>query len=75
MLTTLNQTNFFLHHGRFFGYEYEIVKGWEKELNTGKKGKDLHTVVEFIPVNRDELIAKLVAGYGDIAAAGLTITD
>ena len=75
VLTTLNQTNFFLHHGRFFGYEYEIVKGWEKELNTGKKGKDLHTVVEFIPVNRDELIAKLVAGYGDIAAAGLTITD
>ena len=75
VLTTLNQTNFFLHHGRFFGYEYEIVKGWEKELNTGKKRKDLHTVVEFIPVNRDELIAKLVAGYGDIAAAGLTITD
>ena len=75
VLTTLNQTNFFLHHGRFFGYEYEILKGWEKELNTGKKGKDLHTVVEFIPVNRDELIAKLVAGYGDIAAAGLTITD
>jgi membrane-bound lytic murein transglycosylase MltF len=75
VLTTLNQTNFFLHHGSFFGYEYEIVKGWEKELNTGKKGKDLHTVVEFIPVNRDELIAKLVAGYGDIAAAGLTITD
>jgi membrane-bound lytic murein transglycosylase MltF len=75
VLTTLNQTNFFLHQGRFFGYEYEIVKGFEKELNKGKKRKDLQTVIEFIPANRDELIAKLVAGYGDIAAAGLTITD
>jgi len=75
VLTTLNQTNFFIHQGRFFGYEYEIVKGWEKKLNKGKKGKDLHTVVELIPVNRDELISKLIAGYGDIAAAGLTITD
>jgi len=75
VLTTLNQTNFFLHHGRFFGHEYEIVKGYEKELNKGKKGKDLHTVIEFIPANRDELIEKLVGGYGDIAAAGLTITD
>jgi hypothetical protein len=26
VLTTLNQTNFFLHRGKFFGYEYEIVK-------------------------------------------------
>jgi membrane-bound lytic murein transglycosylase MltF len=75
VLTTLNQTNFFLHHGRFFGYEYEIVKGYEKELNKGKKSKELRTVVEFIPTNRDELIPKLIAGYGDIAAAGLTITD
>ena len=75
VLTTLNQTNFFLHQGRFFGHEYEIVKGYEKELNKGKKGKDLHTVIEFIPANRDELIEKLVGGYGDIAAAGLTITD
>ena len=75
VLTTLNQTNFFLHQGKFFGYEYEIVKGYEEELNKGKKGKDLHTVIEFIPVNRDELIPKLIAGFGDIAAAGLTITD
>jgi len=75
VLTTLNQTNFFLHRGKFFGYEYEIIKGYEKELNKGKKGKDLHMVIEFIPANRDELISKLIAGYGDIAAAGLTITD
>jgi membrane-bound lytic murein transglycosylase MltF len=75
VLTTLNQTNFFLHDGRFFGHEYEIVKGYEKKLNKGKKSKDLHTVIEFIPANRDELIDKLVGGYGDIAAAGLTITD
>ena len=37
--------------------------------------KELGIVLEFIPTNRDELIPKLVDGYGDIAAAGLTITD
>lgn len=31
-------------------------------------------VLEFIPVARDELVPKLIEGYGDIAAAGLTIT-
>jgi len=75
VLTTLNHTNFFLHQKGFFGYEYEILKSYEKFLNKGKKRKDLHIVFEFIPCNRDELIPKLVNGYGDIAAAGLTITD
>ena len=30
--------------------------------------------IVFVPVRRDELIPKLVEGYGDIAAANLTIT-
>ena len=74
VLTSLNRTNFFLHNGRAFGYEYEMLKDYEKFLNRGQKKKDLAVVFEFIPCARDELIPKLVNGYGDIAAAGLTIT-
>ena len=75
VLTTLNKTNFFLQKGKIFGFEYEQLKGYEKFLNKGIKKKELKIVLEFIPVNRDELIPKLVNGYGDIAAAGLTVTE
>lgn len=74
VLTTLNRTNFSLHDGRAFGYEYEILKGYEKFLNQGRGKKNLAVVFEFIPCTRNELIPRLVQGYGDIAAAGLTIT-
>lgn len=74
VLTTLNKTNFFLQKGKIRGFEYELLKGYEKFLNDGIKKKSLRIVLEFIPSSRDELISKLVNGYGDIAAAGLTIT-
>ena len=74
VLTSLNRTNFFLHDGKGFGYEYEMLKDYEKFLNRGRKPKDLPVVFEFIPCVRDALLPKLVQGYGDIAAAGLTIT-
>ena len=74
VLTPLNKTNFFLLKGKVRGFEYEQLKGYEKFLNKGTKKKELRIVLEFIPTSRDELIPKLVDGYGDIAAAGLTIT-
>jgi membrane-bound lytic murein transglycosylase MltF len=74
VLTTLNRTNFFISKGRAFGYEYAMMKGYEKFLNRHIKKHELQVVIEFIPVTRDQLIPRLVAGYGDIAAAGLTIT-
>jgi membrane-bound lytic murein transglycosylase MltF len=74
VLTALNKTNFFLRKGKIYGFEYEQLKGYEKFLNKGIKEKELKIVFEFIPTNRDELISKLLDGYGDIAAAGLTIT-
>ena len=75
VLTPLNKTNFFLMEGKIHGFEYELLKGYEKFLNKGIKKKELRVVFEFIPTSRDQLLPKLVDGYGDIAAAGLTITD
>ena len=74
VLTTVNRTNFFIHDGYLVGYEYDLLKAYEKWLNKHNSYKDLQIVLEFIPVARDELIPNLVNGYGDIAAAGLTIT-
>ncbi len=74
VLTTFNKTNFFLDGSRIYGFEYSLLKAYEKSLNEKQKGGGLRVVLEFIPVPRDQLIPRLVQGLGDIAAAGLTIT-
>ncbi len=74
VLTTFNKTNFFISGGSTFGFEYSLLKEYEKYLNRDFERKDLKLVMEFIPVSRDGLLPSLVAGYGDIAAASLTIT-
>ncbi len=74
VLTTLNRTNFYISEGHLVGYEYALVKGYEAFLNSRTDQNGLKVVLEFITVSRDQLIPKLVSGYGDIAAAGLTIT-
>jgi membrane-bound lytic murein transglycosylase MltF len=74
VLTTMNRTNFFLAGGKAHGFEYALLKEYEKFLNKNIKRRELKVVLEFIPVPRDRLLPDLVEGRGDIAAAGLTIT-
>jgi len=73
VLAAFNRTHFFISNGAFYGYEYDLLKEYERFLNRGIKG--LPVVFEFIPVSRDRLIHGIVEGYGDIAAAGLTVTE
>jgi membrane-bound lytic murein transglycosylase MltF len=75
VLTTYNRTNFFLAGGKPRGFEYDLLKEYQKDLNKSISRRELQVVVDFIPVARDRLIPDLEAGYGDIAAAGLTATD
>lgn len=74
VLTTINRTNFFMADGHLVGFEYELLKGYQKFLNNKISDSGLKIVFEFFPVARDELIPGLRNGYGDIAAAGLSIT-
>ena len=46
----------------------------KNSLNKGKSRRKLKQYFEFIPVPRDRLLESLINGYGDIAAAGLTVT-
>ncbi len=75
VLTTMNRTNFFLVDGRLHGFEYSLLKAYEKQLNKSIGRNELKVTMEFIPVPRDRLLPGLVEGIGDIAAAGLTITQ
>lgn len=74
-LVSYNQTNFFIDQGTPRGIEYELLKGYESHLNRNREAGALETKVLFkvLPFNR--LLPALVQGQGDIAAAGLTITD
>jgi membrane-bound lytic murein transglycosylase MltF len=74
VLVVQNPILYFVDRGRELGITYEAAMAFEKQLNAslGKKVVGVHVLV--IPVARDQLIPKLLAGEGDIAAAVLTIT-
>lgn len=73
VLTTFNRTNFYISGAKIYGFEYSLLKAYEKFLNSQVKRGGLRVVMEFIPVQSDMLIPALLDGRGDIAAAGLTI--
>jgi membrane-bound lytic murein transglycosylase MltF len=80
VLTVNSKTIYFIDKGVLRGTAVEYGRLFEDELNKKLaaekklKNKNLKVRLIFIPVQRDELLPDLVAGKGDIAAAGLTIT-
>jgi membrane-bound lytic murein transglycosylase MltF len=74
VLTVQNPILYFVDQGREVGITYEAIKAFEAQLNKrlGKKVVTVHVIA--IPVARDELIPRLLAGQADIAAAQLAIT-
>ena len=74
VLTVQNPILYFVDRGREVGATYESIKAFEKGLNEklGNKVVTVHVIA--IPVARDQLIPRLLAGEGDIAAAALTVT-
>ena len=74
VLVTDNQMLYFVDRGRQGGLCYEFFKHFEDEINRLRKNKRLRFHVVFIPVPRDQLIPKLVDGFGDVVAANMTVT-
>ncbi len=75
VLVSYSQTNFFIHKGEQRGFEYEMLSRFADRLNEGLVREDQKTQLVFIPVSFDELIPMLERGQGEIAAAGLTVTE
>jgi len=74
VLTVQNPVLYFVDRGREVGITYELVKQFEQELNKKLGNKAVNVYVVVMPVPRDELLPRLEAGEGDIAAAALTVT-
>ena len=74
VLVPFSKTFYFLDRGRQRGLSYDLFKVFEDQINKDLKRKNVRVNVIFIPVDRDELIPKLLKGEGDIAVGALTIT-
>ncbi len=66
VLTRNNSSHYFVFRGEQWGFQYELAKHLADQL-----GVRLQMVV---PADRDSLTAALLAGEGDIIAAGMSIT-
>jgi len=75
VLVVPSKTFFFIDRGVQRGITHDAMREFEKFINTKLKRKTLKVSVVFIPVRRDQLLDKLAEGYGDIAAANLTVTS
>lgn len=75
ILTVYSPGRYYIDQGREKGLAYELFGMFETFVNQklGRGHVKVHVV--FQPLARDKLIPALLAGHGDIVAAGLTITD
>ncbi|HSF66573.1 MAG TPA: transporter substrate-binding domain-containing protein [Nitrospiraceae bacterium] len=75
-LVAPSRTSYWLNGARQTGAEYELLKGFQEEINNRYKAKRKHILIHvvFIPTSRDQLIPGLIEGRGDIAAGILTVT-
>jgi ABC-type amino acid transport substrate-binding protein len=78
VLVDWNRTDFFIESGQPRGLAYELVNGFGEWLNA-REGRDDHRAPKlrmlFVPLPFAEILPALAAGRGDIAAAGITITE
>ncbi|BAO43136.1 MltF family protein [Thiolapillus brandeum] len=73
-LVVFSPTDFFFVKGKPSGIQVELLREYEKQLNAGIKRESDRIHVVFLPVPFAELIPRLQAGKGDIAAHFLTET-
>ena len=74
VLVSNNRTNYFLAGARKAGFEYELMEQYAKYLNREKGRSEIPVDMIYLPRPFGELIAGLLAGRGDVVAAGMTIT-
>ena len=73
-LVVRSKTFYFLDGAVQRGLSYDALQAFEAYLNKKLETGHLKLQIHFIPVQRDQLIPALLAGYGDIAVANITIT-
>jgi membrane-bound lytic murein transglycosylase MltF len=72
VLVPHSKTLYFVEAGQPRGVAYEAFKAFEDQIN--KQHGALKVNVVFFPTTREKLVPDLLAGLGDVIAAGFTIT-
>jgi membrane-bound lytic murein transglycosylase MltF len=75
ILTVYGPGRYYLEEGQGQGIIAEMARLLEEHLNKRLERGHVRVLTMVIPVARDQLIPALLAGRGDIVAAGLTITE
>jgi membrane-bound lytic murein transglycosylase MltF len=73
-LVVRSRTFYFFDGAVQRGLSYDSLRAFEDFLNKKLNKRVLKLHIQFIPVSRDQLIPALLAGYGDLAVANITIT-
>jgi membrane-bound lytic murein transglycosylase MltF len=73
-LVPFSKTFYYVERGRPRGVSYDILTQFEQDLNKKLKTKNFKVRVLFLPVGREELVQRLVDGYGDVIIADLVVT-
>ena len=76
VLVSYSKTQYYVVNGVQHGSSYEYFKEFEQWVNLKypQKVKNTRFHVVFVPVSRDQMLPRLAAGRGDLAAGVLTIT-
>jgi membrane-bound lytic murein transglycosylase MltF len=74
IIVPFSKTIYFIDKGAQYGTAVDFGTEFQNVLNAGKKKEIEKISVAFVPVARDELLAALNDGRGDIIMANLTIT-
>jgi len=74
VLVSYNRTNFFHTSRGDRGIEHDLMKEYEKYINRGPRKERYKTHIVFLARPFEKLLSDLKAGYGDIAASGITVT-
>ncbi|MFK8050648.1 MAG: transporter substrate-binding domain-containing protein [Halioglobus sp.] len=75
ILTVYGAGRYYIDGSQEKGLVHDMFSQFEDKLNKDLKSGNIKVYVVFVPVARNELIPSLLAGRGDIIAAGLTITS
>ncbi len=74
VLVSTEKTSFAFRNNKPIGFEFALMERYRAYLRTQVDRQDWPVQFVFVPLPVDALIPALLGGYGDIVAAGLTVT-
>ncbi len=74
VLVTYNSTSFFIRDGELHGLVPTLMQAFRRRVNAARPRGSVPLRLIYVPMPLHRIIPALEAGYGDVAAARLTVT-